>query len=115
MKTWEALKALGEGKKVRLKYWGSGRYIYRTENGRILDNTEDIVFLNLTSEMIDGEWEVYEKKTIDKWLNPTCYEYGGFSCECPVCHKTTLITKTPEFPNLIYYCMYCGTKNIVKE
>lgn len=61
MKTWEALKALGDGKKVRLKYWENGRYIYRTESGRILDDTGDVVYINLTSGIIDEEWEIYEE------------------------------------------------------
>lgn len=114
----EALELLKQGKKVRRQTWSKNEYIYfDKENGWVLDETGEYYSdANRVRYYLGGEiWEEYEKKTVDKWLNPTCYDYGGFSCECPVCHKTTLITKTPEFPNLIYYCMYCGEKNIVEE
>lgn len=118
MELWEAMKLLQEGKKVRKKSWSKNDYIFLDKDVGLMDNIGHIIPASiertLFADMFEP-WEEYEKRTVDKWLNPTYYEYGNFSCECPICHKITLITKTPEFPNLIYYCMYCGTKNIVKE
>lgn len=103
MKTWEALKALEEGKKVRLKYWGCDRYIYKTEDGTILDNTEDIVFITLGTEIKDDNWEEYgwnqtEEKTkiVRQMRCPYCFTYS--------CREVTDVH--------FIYCPHCGSKVI---
>lgn len=113
----EALELLKQGKRVRKCAWSKKEYIYLDKRTRVVDeNNETIHTANEIQYYLNDEnWEEYNIKVVDKWLNPTYYDYGGFSCECPFCHKITQTTKPPEFPNLIYYCMYCGEKNIIKE
>ena len=114
----EALDLLKQGKKVRVRTWNKDNYIYFDKENNLIKDETDTYYsdANKVCYYFNGEvWEEYEKKVVDKWLNPTYYDNGGFSCECPVCHKITQTTKSPKFPNLIYYCMYCGEKNIVEE
>ncbi len=59
MKTWEAIKALEEGKKVRHSKWHETEYIYMDENKNIIEKGNfEFVFTRFNSS---GGWEIYEE------------------------------------------------------
>jgi hypothetical protein len=59
MKPWEAVKALEEGKKVRIKNWNVNSYIYM--NGLdIYDHNDNKCFTSIVNLLIN-DWELYEE------------------------------------------------------
>ena len=71
MKTWEALKAADEGKKIRRKWWSEGVYYVKEE---CLSNTclmmccdikgqEKVFFDDLHQcDIFTDDWEIYEEE-----------------------------------------------------
>ena len=62
MKTWEAIKALQEGKKIRQTDWyNEDRYIclQHDDHGYIMDQNGDIYIF---AYLDDREWETYDRK-----------------------------------------------------
>lgn len=71
MKTWEALKAADEGKKIRRKWWVKGMYIYKDESSchgkpiyvmcrRRIFGSQNIESFRW-DEMFVDDWEVYKE------------------------------------------------------
>lgn len=52
----EALQALKDGKKVRQKYWGKGRFVKANGDGTISDDGSRPVVLR---NVYDDDWELY--------------------------------------------------------
>lgn len=65
----EAIQALLEGKKIRVKNWSSSSYIYFCEKGIIGENGRSEYF----SFSNKNEWELYEEPKKKKKI--TFYEY----------------------------------------
>ena len=72
MKTWEALKAVDEGKKIRRNWWVKGMYIYKDKSSyhdkpiyvmycRRIFGSQDIEAFRW-DEMFVDDWEIYEEK-----------------------------------------------------
>ena len=59
MKYSEAMKLLNEGKKVRRVEWVDSMYIYKNEEGRMMDN--DGIYYS--TSILTGEWEEYIEPT----------------------------------------------------
>lgn len=72
MKTWEALKAADEGKKIRRSFWGEGMYSFKKDSRFGVcksmlvthypdeDYDEDFGDLNW-GEIFADDWEIYEE------------------------------------------------------
>lgn len=83
MKTWEALKAADEGKKIRRKCWADGVYSFKDEKARFgkpaLWRTFGRNFGNVSLEYLGwdaifaDDWEIYEECN-----KCCCEEDGGF-------------------------------------
>lgn len=61
MKTWEAMKALEEGKKVRHVYWEQDKYIvidFTSAYNHIVDEKGNLSCINETND----EWEIYDDR-----------------------------------------------------
>lgn len=70
MKGSEVLKALEEGKKMRIKDWRQHEYIYKNENNEIVDEEDidqNMLGLNIFWK---GEWKEYidSKFKVDDWV-----------------------------------------------
>lgn len=74
MKTWEALKAADEGKKIRRKYWMKGVYSIKEESSWAGDTalvthsrmeTWDYVSLVRVEwdDIFADDWEIYEEES----------------------------------------------------
>ena len=62
MNVFEAMKALGEGKKVRRKNWEYGEYLMMDEDLNILDEKDNVFgFINLN--LNDDDWEIIEERS----------------------------------------------------
>lgn len=59
LKTWEAIKALEEGKKVRKNSWEMKEYIYLDKYGNIIQENGSDYELDCIYK--EDEWEIYEK------------------------------------------------------
>lgn len=72
MKTWEALKAADEGKKIRRKYWMKGVYSIKDESRfgkQALIMRYDFEFYDLTNvddldwdDIFADDWEIYKEE-----------------------------------------------------
>ena len=71
MKTWEALKAADEGKKIRRSWWVKGMYIYKDESSyygkliyvmyrRRIFGSQNIESFRW-DEMFVDDWEIYRE------------------------------------------------------
>lgn len=71
MKTWEALKAADEGKKIRRSWWVEGLYIYKDESlyhdkpfyvmcRRRIFGSQNIESFRW-DEMFVDDWEIYKE------------------------------------------------------
>ena len=58
MKTWEAVKALEEGRKVRRRGWNEDWYVLMDENGDFLDDCGTIYEFGSNSD----DWEIYDDR-----------------------------------------------------
>lgn len=108
MKSWEALKLLHEGKKVRLEDWERGLYIV-LKNGNLCDETGRAVDNPDWFFSSNREWE-----EVKDWIVT-----GKFGIEtrdfvwvrCPYCsseiRKTITSNRLVQFDR---YCPYCGEK-----
>ena len=72
MKTWEALKAADEGKKIRRNWWVKGMYIYKDKSSyhdkpiyvmyrRRIFGSQNIEAFRW-DEMFVDDWEIYEEE-----------------------------------------------------
>ena len=75
MKTWEALKAADEGKKIRRKWWAKGIYSVKTERpcfggtalvthfGSKSSNNTNYIKVGVVDwdEVFADDWEIYEE------------------------------------------------------
>lgn len=72
MKTWEALKAADEGKKIRRSFWGEGMYGFK--DGERFGYCKSMLVIHYPSEDYDegfgdlgwddiftNDWEIYEE------------------------------------------------------
>ena len=72
MKTWEALKAADEGKKIRRRWWAANMYSFRDEsrfcNPALIthygtlgkESLEDLIW----DDIFADDWEIYEEVQI---------------------------------------------------
>lgn len=77
MKTWEALKAADEGKKIRQRFWGEGMYSFKKDSRFGVcksmlathypgeDYDEDFGDLNW-DEIFADDWEIYEEEEVNQ-------------------------------------------------
>lgn len=89
----EALPALREGKKIRLKEWKEIEYIYKPKNETDL-KTEDYHSVNLSwKDFFSDNWEIVEEKKkvklrdltaeqVKKWIDENCNR-GDYCKGCP--------------------------------
>lgn len=54
MKTWEAVRALEEGKRVRKVYWNEDKYILADEYGNVIDEEGKPYVV----EYLNDNWEL---------------------------------------------------------
>lgn len=81
MKTWKALKAADEGKKIRRKWWSEGIYCFKSDWTRFdtpalikhyCHGTFDRTFEISSMEDLDwddvfaDDWEIYEEEEVSK-------------------------------------------------
>ena len=105
MKSWEALKLLHEGKKVRLEAWERGLYVF-IKNGNLCDELGCVVNNPDWFFSSNGEWE--EAK---EWINT-----GRFSTEtrefvwvkCPYCSAEIRKIVHNGLVQMDKYCRCCG-------
>ena len=108
MKSWEALKLLHEGKKVRLETWERGMYII-LKNGVLCDEFGDAVDNPDWFFSSNREWE-----EVRDWIATGRFdnETRTFTwVKCPYC--STEIKKIVTQERLIQfdrYCPHCGEK-----
>ena len=111
METWEAMKLLQEGKKIRRQAWARGEYIHLI-NGVLLDEKNRDFDANYIKEMFFNSvspWEEY-KEGSQSWQNP--HQVGQVMCwsyTCPYCEGTIII---PSVSKEYAYCLHCGKKVI---
>lgn len=58
MNTWEAIKLLQEGKKIREKRWDPNKYIYKVGKN-IYNENKQLCYLAIKG---DEEWELYDDR-----------------------------------------------------
>ena len=68
MRFWEAVKAMSEGKKVRVKTWPDNEFIYMGEESVLQEDNEELECVDsyMGKTNIDKEWEEYTE-THEKW------------------------------------------------
>lgn len=77
MKTWEALKAADEGKKIRRKWWSEGIYCLNDEGARLGKpalithygfGVYDLARLGDLDwdDIFADDWEIYEEEEVNK-------------------------------------------------
>lgn len=90
----EAMKALTEGKKIRMKTWVKGYFI-------VLDSSKAIVgclggFAFIESYSVKEEWEIYEEpKTLKQEYEELYNRIGepGYICNCKTGKSLVVILK----------------------
>ncbi len=107
MKSWEALKLITEGGKVRLKAWPQGIYASK-ENGRQISRSDQCLGDKLPNFFgYDWDtWEEYiEQRTITLPLKPEILEG-------PLCIKACATCRDSHFQ---FYHEYTKLKNFIED
>lgn len=104
MKGWEALKALEEGKKIRLSTWCKGSYTF--ERGNMIVHNKSFDFF-MDAFLLD-DWEIYEEP--EEGLKPE---------GCPLCKKCVelLSSSNEEYQTYLAWikCWDCELELYIKE
>lgn len=116
LKTWEAIKALEEGKSIRRKDWNNKNYrLIKDKNGDILE-IDNEGLKELADDVIDScdlkatDWEIYEepKKEIPKEFEGLKYILGSINnmdCGDKDCDKCPLGMEKCDMLDEIFFDM----------
>lgn len=95
MKTWEAIKALEEGKKIRRKYWAKDYRLEKDKDDDIIECYPNEGLYDLADNVIDScdlkanDWEIYEepKEEIKNCCKVCAYRYKLQTGDIMCCKK----------------------------
>lgn len=116
LKTWEAIKALEEGRSIRRKAWTNESYrLYKTKNNDVFE-TDDNGLNEVLGECFDNldlkadDWEIYEdhKKEIPKEFEGLKYILGSINnmdCGEKDCDKCPLGIEKCDMLDEIFFDM----------